>query len=65
MHFDIKNLNNMTKIRHDFESFLLAKFKNMLGVPYPVFTRVHLWLVIWIWTIGARPYEPLEPKVLV
>ena len=27
MHFDIKNLNNMTKIRHDFESFLLAKLK--------------------------------------
>ena len=27
VHFDIKNLNNMTKIRHDFESFLLAKLK--------------------------------------
>ena len=22
----------------------------------------HLWLVVWIWTIGA---QPLEPKVLV
>ena len=35
---------------------------NMLGVPYPVFTHAHLWLVVCIWTIGARP---LEPKVLV
>ena len=30
VHFDIKNLNNMTKIRHDFESFLLAKLKKTL-----------------------------------
>ena len=45
-----------------FRLFNFFMFDNMLGVPYPVFTRAHLWLVVWIWTIGARP---LEPKVLV
>ena len=50
-----------------FPNFKIIQFGeiiNMFGVPYPVLTRAveHLWLAVWIWTIGARP---LEPKVLL